>query len=305
MPNLLVWHTGNTNPSITETITAGGTAVNISAASAKTFSMRPVGSSTLTVAAAAAAFVTDGSDGALRYDWTSGDVDTPGRYLVWWTVTISGDTQDVGEAIIEIRDHAPVNGYVELEEFKSTAELSQESFADGDIATAIVAASRAVDLTCNRRFWKDPSAVDRYFTPTSARLCRIDDLADFTSLALDLDGDGTYETTTWVENTDYVFQPLNAETDGWPRTRIALHPRNHTSLVAYPRSVKVNGKFGWDAVPYPVVQATTIIASKLVKRSREAPFGVVALGLDGAAVRISRIDPDVNALLDPYVRPVA
>ncbi len=34
----------------------------------------------------------------------------------------------------------------------------------------------------------------------------------------------------------------------------------------------------------------------------DAPFGVVGLGFDQAAVRIPTIDPDLRFLLDPYTK---
>jgi hypothetical protein len=54
-------------------------------------------------------------------------------------------------------------------------------------------------------------------------------------------------------------------------------------------------------VPAPIVDATTMLANRLLKRKREAPLGVVALGIDTAA-RVARTDPDVLGLIEPYIR---
>ena len=63
------------------------------------------------------------------------------------------------------------------------------------------------------------------------------------------------------------------------------------------------GKFGWAAVPAAIVEATTILAAQLVKRAREAPFGVVAIGLDvGAVTRIAVTDPSIRFLISDYIR---
>lgn len=184
---------------------------------------------------------------------------------------------------------------------KATLTLTGETYADADISAAIVAACRAIDNRCNRRFYKDTSDTTRYYTPLRPDYLRIDDLADVTSVKVDQGGDGTFE-ETWVENTDFWFEPLNAETDGWPRTSIHVHPSSGSSFPSYRRSVQIVGKHGWDVVPGAVVEATTIMASRLLKRAREAPFGVASLGLDGAGVRVVRLDPDVELLIGPYAR---
>lgn len=193
------------------------------------------------------------------------------------------------------------NLYVDLETAKKTLQLEGTVFADDDLGPALGAASRAVEQFCQRRFWKDTNATVRYYTPDSRALCRIDDLADFTSLETDDDADGTYE-TTWVENTDFYFEPLNAEADGWPRDRILVHPKRTSGFRLWPRSVKVTGKFGWDSTPDAVTRATQIVAAKLLVRTRQAPMGVLAVGLDGAAVRVAGSDAQVADLLAPYRR---
>lgn len=193
------------------------------------------------------------------------------------------------------------NEYVTDTTLKATLSLTGETFADADITAACTAASRAIDDMCGRRFWKDTSNTDRYFSPMSAVFLPINDLADFSALVCDFDGDGTFE-ETWTENTDFVFEPLNAETDGRPRTGVRVHPSNTKGFpTRYPRSVKVTGKWGWDAVPPAIIDATSILAHALVRRKREAPFGIVAFGVE-EAVRIGRSDPHVSMLVAPYVR---
>lgn len=195
------------------------------------------------------------------------------------------------------------NEYATSADLKATLELGGETFADPDIDLAIPAASRAVDQVCGRRFYKDTDATSvRYYSPTGGERLWIDDIVTVTTVQADPGGDGTFE-ETWTVNTDYILEPMNAAADGWPYTTLRLHPRSSRYLpVDYPRSVKVTGQFGWSAVPESVAMATKLIASKLVKRVREAPFGVVGLGFDGAAVRIASQDPDVRVLLAGYVR---
>ena len=294
------WLVGNRNPSVTETITAGGVAVDLSSSTVR-FKMRAVGSDTLAVDQEAV--IVEAAAGAVRYDWAAADVDTAGMFLVWWEVTTAGKTQDVGEAVIEIRAHAPgLHVYVELEELKSTLQLSGQSYADLDIQQAILAASRAVDELTHRRFWPDEDANQvRYYTPNGLPTVGIDDLLDLTTLDQDYDGDGTFEQTL-TENTDFLLEPLNAAADGRPWDALRLHPSSAYLWSSYPRSLKVTGQFGWAAAPAGVKVASSQIATRLLKIMREAPFGVVAFGLENA-IRVSRTMPEVELALAPYVKP--
>ncbi len=202
-----------------------------------------------------------------------------------------------------------MSDYVTSAALKKTLQLTGETFADDDVAAAISAASRAIDAACGRRFWLDAIDATRYYERASAALVVIDDLAMVTSIKTDPSGDGVYS-ETWVENTDFVFGPQNAVADGVPyQTIYSLHAGDYVLLAGYlssgryflpagPRRIQVVGRFGWPAVPAQVVTATSILASRYIKRTREAPLGVAGFGADGAAVRIPRVDPDVMALLD-------
>ena len=192
------------------------------------------------------------------------------------------------------------NEYATSTELKATLGLTGETYADADVAVAVEAASRQIEQWCGRRFWKDTNDSTRYYTPIRSGWCSIDDVADVTSVKTDLDGDGTFETTL-TENTHFTFDPLNAETDGWPRTAVRIVPRSGSYLSTDPRSLQVVGKHGWDAVPPVIEQATTILASRLLKRARETPYGIQS-SLEGEAVRIEAMDPDVAMLIGPYKR---
>lgn len=187
---------------------------------------------------------------------------------------------------------------------KHALSLAGETFVDPEIALALSAASRAVDNHTHRRFYPDEDALqERYYTPEDRGFVVIDDLAELTSLHTDPLGDGTFG-DSWTQDSDFTLEPLNAEADGRPWDAIQVHPRTSLRLpVGYPRSVKVIGQFGWATAPEAVTEATMIIASRLIKRVREAPFGVVTAGIEeGAFMRLARVDPDVSSLLATYVR---
>jgi len=303
MSEALLWFVGNRNPSITENLVyADGTPVDLSASTVK-FKMRGVGVDTLKVDAAAV-IVAPPTAGNVRYDWAALDVDTEGYYLVWWEVTTTGKTQDLAEALIEFRAHseAGTQSYVELEEFKSSLELTGTTYGDADIQRALVAASRSLERTFGSRWYTTTSNEVRYYTPDDSCFLYSDEIVALTELATD-DSGGTSFATLWTLNTDYVLEPLNANLDGEPWRKITALPTSSNYFRPYyPRSVRLTGRFGWSTTPSGVQQATEIIASQVLKRIREAPFGIVNFG--GEALRLSRYDSDVERAMAPYNRSV-
>jgi hypothetical protein len=192
--------------------------------------------------------------------------------------------------------------YVALEEIKNTLELSNLTYADNDIRLAITAASVGMDNHCDRQFSTGGTVEARVFTPYQPTLVEVDDLLSVTTVQSDYDGDGVYE-TTWAA-TDYILWPFNAPSRNRPYEEIRIHPRPSFTLrfSLFPGSVKVTGQFGWSAVPPGVKQATTIMAIRLLRRTRDATFGVVGTGFDGTSFRIPKVDPDLFFLVEDYVK---
>lgn len=191
--------------------------------------------------------------------------------------------------------------YITLQELKNNAELVGVSFADYDAEIHIAAACAGIDEYTGRTFTS--SVGTRYYTPVDRWHLDIDDAINVTSVMTDYDGDGTFE-TTWTENTDYVLVPLNATANGEPFDELQMkrYPYSSHILPMWPRSVQVQGTFGWPAVPAPIKSAAMIMSMRLLRRAREAPFGIVGLGIDNVAVRISKVDPDLAWLVDPFIK---
>jgi len=217
--------------------------------------------------------------------------------LVW--IDGSGNQSAPTQPVQNIDD---TNLYVTYEEFVSAASLNGQRYADHEINAAIAAASSGIDGACNRRFWRSAEDEPRYYSALDGSTIVTHDMVSLTELAIDRDQTGVF-TEIWEENTDYILEPLNAASNGEPFTRVY---RARWAFQAFPqwrRGVRLTGIFGWPAVPPEIVDATMIVANKLVKRKREAPFGVVTAGMDvGVAVQIARTDPDVNFLLNNFIR---
>ncbi len=298
MSELPLWWVGNRNPSITEQITVNGVGVDLTTATVQ-FRLRSLGSSTLKVDQPASF---KDATGNVRYDWGATDLDTAGRYLAWWQVTVGGKTQDMAEAVIEVRAHTSSRVYVELEAFKATLEMTGFSHADQDALLALESASRIVDNKCGRRFYPDTDALQvRYYTPFLEREIWIDDLITLTSLKTAPSSNRVFS-ETWAA-ADYLLAPVNAGDESRPFTSIKLSPASNFSwpYFSYPDSIEVTGRFGWLTVPAEVQTATSLVALQLMKRVREAPFGIIG-GFEGDAIRIGRFDPQLDSLLADYKR---
>lgn len=182
--------------------------------------------------------------------------------------------------------------YVTATALKDTVSLDGTTHADDDVQRAVEAASRALEKVTRRRtFWKSETDETRRFTANSKQLVVVDDLVSLTSLV----SDGTA-----IDASELVLEPLNADVDEEPFTRIEVP----AALLATGRGeITATGIWGWPNVPPQVPQMVTILASKLLKRSREATFGIISVGgLDGDAIRLAKEDPDLQFLITPLRR---
>lgn len=171
---------------------------------------------------------------------------------------------------------------------------------DADIATAITAASRAIDSHCNRQFGTVSAPVARIYTawPHYERgvwVVDIDDLYDATGLTVTVAG---------VALTDFTLEEVNALADGKVYTSLVV---NRTSAVqpcgADNEVSATSAKWGWSAVPTQVVQASYLQTSRFANR-RNSPYGVAGSPDMGSELRLqSKLDPDVAMSLRGLVRP--
>ena len=191
--------------------------------------------------------------------------------------------------------------YITSDNLKADMSMSGNTFADASIANSITAASRMIDHICSRFFYQDSATTTRTYTPTRYDRLSIHDLVTLTSFATDLDGSFAYA-QPWTVNRDFLLNPVNAPLTSWPYTEVTVLPvtAQYALDPTIINSVQITGIFGWPSVPLPVQEATTILASQLVKRKREAPFGIMSY--DGMAMRLGQLDTQVKSLLGPYIK---
>jgi hypothetical protein len=199
---------------------------------------------------------------------------------------------------------AIINGYATLADVKAAARIT-DTIDDALLEIAIESSSRDLDAYTERVFYSTgATAVARVYIPQDIYLVETDDIISVTSVKSDSNGNGTFD-VTW-ETSDFQLEPLNGRAGGidTPATRIraigqylwpVYEPRNVNSNQA---SVQVTGVFGFATIPSAIKQATILSALRAYKRY-ESPTGVLGFS-DMGVVRIGRLDPDVQRLVDPY-----
>ena len=197
------------------------------------------------------------------------------------------------------------NGYATLADVKAALRIATaDTLDDALLELCVESASRDIDGACDRVFYKTTGAT-RIYIPTDSFTVDTDDIVSVTTLKTS-SGGVTFD-ITWTAN-DFQLEPLNGVAGGLvqPYTRIRAigdylfpvwEPSNINSQEA---TVQVVGTFGWNTVPTAIKQATILLAMRLFKRY-DSPLGVAGFS-DLGAVRVGRIDPDVDRLIMPFKR---
>ena len=192
--------------------------------------------------------------------------------------------------------------YASLAELRDWVGIPVADTADDTKLTlALAAAEEQVNAYTGRRFTAEGSASVRYYRALTGSVVDIDPLATTTDLAvaLDRDGDGTFEETLTLD-THYRFSPYNAAVVGQPWSQLVA--LTGTTFPTEDRRIKVTGRFGYAAVPASVKQATLIQAAFIWKR-KDAVFGVAGSPEFGNELRVeSALDRTAVSLLRPFRR---
>lgn len=200
---------------------------------------------------------------------------------------------------------AITNGYATLAQVKSSLRIT-DTIDDSLIELAIESASRDIDAYCGRVFYSMGTA-SRYFAAADPYFCPIDDAQSISEVATSSTSNGVYATvwanpTAGNNNGDYQVDPVNSSTpvDGivFPTTGLRAMWNYLFPVDAAKALVKVTGVWGWAEVPTAIKQACVIQAARIFKRN-DSPLGVAGFG-DMGAIRVSRVDPDVARMLEPY-----
>lgn len=193
---------------------------------------------------------------------------------------------------------AITNGYCTLNDVKNALRIPLSDTVDDTLLElSVETASRQIDDHCERVFYQTVGAT-RIYAPRDSYTCEIDDLVSLTTLKSSTDGDGTFD-RTWT-SAYYQLEPLNSLAGGItsPATLIRAVDDYLFPVYGGEATVQVTGTFGWSSVPTAIKFATVLLATRLFKRM-DSPLGVAGFG-DLGVVRVTRIDPDIDALIQPF-----
>jgi hypothetical protein len=225
------------------------------------------------------------------YDAAALVADEAGVWAYAWMV--SGTVTDVSAGTFYVVVQAPP-AYVTTSSVKSALGKLTSDDRDELIAQAARSASRLIDRRTGRQFWTEvtPSertfGTERAFRDWAGYGLLVDDIADSTGVVVTVGG---------VTVSGITYGPRNAAAYGRPIT--VLRPAASTSANPFTAEVTVAARWGWPYVPDEVQQAALLLAARLYRR-RDSPQGVIG-SAEWGAIRVGRFDPDVEALISPFI----
>lgn len=196
-------------------------------------------------------------------------------------------------------------GYATLAEARAQLSITDATHTTDDtvIEGIVETSSRAIDLLTGRRFYLNANDETRYYQSDNGSLFRCpDDIGTITTLKTDSDNSFTYS-DTWTVNVDYWLEPVNAVLNGRPYTKIRVHPTGNYAFPNLPKSIQIVGKFGYYvAATNPMIHVACLMLVNRLFMRRKSPLGVAGTSALGTAVMVAKRDPDIVALLAPFIR---
>lgn len=241
--------------------------------------------------------ITHPATGVYTYTWTPAADAELGEYLAVWAA-------DGGLQSTETVEVAASYGtlYATVADLKTQLNIpSSDTAHDDTLEARLAAASRGIDDYTDRRFYLDDAATAKTINPRRRTIREDDgerlllpwDIGSLSGLIVEV-GSGS----SWTAVTDYETDPDGALDDNKPITGLLCTGSLWQSFPT--QRVRITARWGYPVLPQVVTDATLLQAARLFKR-RQSPEGVLGNSEFGL-VRVSRVDPDVAALVDRLAR---
>ena len=178
--------------------------------------------------------------------------------------------------------------YVALAELKSQLGVSGTTTHDNVLERLLLASQAAIDTLTNET-WESPASREEFFVVDSWTSTLDIPPAQSVSAVAEKEADGSWADLT--EGTDWDELETSEATERLIR-RGCWKPSRYGEA-----SVRVTGVFAKTATaPNDIKEATLILAARLFQR-KDVPLGFTAAGVEAAAMRLAKTDPDVATLI--------
>lgn len=222
------------------------------------------------------------------------------RGLWRWDWDVSGAIVDQAYGYVFAETQAP-STYATLAQLRERINVGTGD-RDERLASALSAAARGFDRDTGRNpggFELATTVSQRHFAVarsvvydrSSGRYkLMVGEIGSLTGLVVETGGD-----STWTAVTNYRVEPRSSPADRQPATALSRLGGWGTD------EVRVTALWGWPVTPDDVVEAVLIGAHRLYLR-KDTPEGIKSGGEFGA-VRLSRMDPDYQRVMQAYSLP--
>lgn len=231
-----------------------------------------------------------------------------GPWLYTWVVTGDLTVTEPGSFYVAVAG-APV--YSSLDKLKRRRKIPiDDTTNDDDLLDDLETASRMVEAkTGGRQFWLSPTATQLIYS-WQRNAVRLDNgrwgllTQDFatTDVVLEYDASFGRGAPQWTVIASTTYEPFREDGEGLETPYVGISFFSWISLpfIGCPR-FRMAARWGWPAVPAVVDRSSLLIALRYGARDG-SPEGVIQSQEWGGA-RVSRWDPDVEALLANLTRP--
>ena len=195
--------------------------------------------------------------------------------------------------------------YTSIEKLKAQLGIPEsDTTRDAQLTAALRAVCEAIDNATGRSF--APATGVATIRTVRARVQHTDEgqvlLVDDIGSAIGLTAQagragGSFSPVTGA----LELYPLEDVERGWAATGVLLS--GGTWPTGPGARIQMGGDWGWPATPAVVEQASLLQGSRIFKR-KDSPEGILG-SAEWGALRVSRVDPDVEAMLAPLRREIA
>jgi hypothetical protein len=246
-----------------------------------------------------AVFVTDGTDGQIKYAVETGVLDTAGQWYIWAVVSIAATAQITSDRIAFYVLENEDNLYITVEQMKSYLGISATNSADDNLLAEIIEAGQSMIETYTDKTFKVTADTTRYLDAKmdvkNTTLYLDGYLASITSIT---NGDG--ET---IAASEYVTEPRN-KAPYYGITLLLSATNSYWTYVTDPQdAIAIVGRWGFSMTPpNDIKMAMRRLCAYLYRQKDSGVFEVTGFAESGLMEIPMGLPKIVQQILAPYAK---